>query len=634
MLFKMLPFQLFAARACKHAGFSCAAIASLSMAVVSHAQPPVPPTGVSQPSSLQPPDYRVALKSDAPPSMPWTSPVSSGPTSGPSNDPTVDPLATNAQPPEIPLTVQRASDYETELAQYCNPHSMFDCPPPLSAAIPEVPLTLRDALSVALAQNPEIRVLRFDPRAAAQNITITDSVFDPRYGLGLQGGQDDRQLTDALQSFGGIFTTQRRDFVFNPENINDIYLKSRTRIGGEWEVGLGAVYDRFDPVGPLRIVNPAWYSAINFHYEQNLGKGRGRYVNELPIAIATANYRGTSFQVQAVINRILRDVERAYWDVVFAEKRLQQLRRYEQLQKKLYDDEGERMELGTGALPDQLGAEEQYYRIVALAEVAEIELSGARIELRRILGVPLEEQMEFITVTTTGYDRPTDSWDVACFNAMNRPELRAQVAAIRIAGYQLDISRNNTRQDVRAEVDYATQGLEERFDDSLATTGDFNFHRWSAGIFYERALGNRGPRAEVTQSMIRLSQSRAELDRIRQTISAELQDAYQRVSNYGKAVYANGRRRSAAEQRIEAIAELQQAGRATVNLLLLAQLRGIEAELEYIETQLAFARSRVDWDYAQGLLVERWTEPVDIDVIEQPVPMINVPEQVPAGVSP
>jgi outer membrane protein TolC len=479
--------------------------------------------------------------------------------------------------------------------------------PSLLGSTIETPLELRDAIVMALSQNKEIRVIQQTPQAVANDVTIANAFFDTKFGVGVYGGQDFRQLPDTLESFGAPITENRYDFLLNPERVNNMYLAKELRTGGNVEVGLGTDYERYDRFGAFRIVNPAWDSGLNFHIEQPLGAGRGRSIAELPIQIAYTNYVSQSFAVQGQINRVIRDVELAYWVTVLQELRLRRILSSVERASRLVQAEDKRLDLGDGTLPDVLGAKEQLFRFQQLAQEATIQAVTARVELNRLLGAPLDSQAYFTPVTEPDFSEPQLEWETACVRAIGRPEVRAQTAAYRTATLLLTQANNQLLPNVRAEADYRTQGLEDRLDDSFDTAGNFEYYRWGAGVFYETPIGRRAAHAGANKAKWIVSQQRARIDEVRQTIFAELASAYQQVALSYQNLSISRQRTAAANERVLGLVKLQENGKVNIDTILFAELRSIEADLAEADAMLVYERARVLWEYAQGRLLERWT---------------------------
>ncbi len=479
--------------------------------------------------------------------------------------------------------------------------------PSLLGSTIETPLELRDAIVMALSQNKEIRVIQQTPQAVANDVTIANAYFDTKFGVGVYGGQDFRQLADQLQSFGAVINENRYDYLLNPERINNIYLAKELHTGGSVEIGVGTIYERYDQFGAFRTVNPAWNSGLNLHAEQPLGAGRGRAIADLPIQIAYTNYVSQSFAVQGQINRVIRDVELAYWVTVLQELRLRRILSSVERAARLVQAEDKRLDLGDGTLPDVLGAKEQLFRFQQLAQEATLQAVTARVELNRLLGAPLDSQAYFTPVTEPDFSEPQLEWETACVRAIGRPEVRAQTAAYRTATLLLAKANNELLPNVRAEADYRAQGLEDRLDSSFDTAGNFEYYRWGAGVFYETPIGRRAAHAGANKAKWIVSQQRARIDEVRQTIFAELASAYQQVALSYQNLSISRQRTAAANERVVGLVKLQENGKVNIDTILFAELRSIEADLAEADAMLVYERARVLWEYAQGRLLERWT---------------------------
>ncbi|HEX8557766.1 MAG TPA: TolC family protein [Pyrinomonadaceae bacterium] len=177
------------------------------------------------------------------------------------------------------------------------------------------PLTLNDAIALALQNNNDIDASRIDVEVAEFNLTAARGVYDPVFSSesyyesrttptsstiagGLNGSVTQKDVTGAAR-FGG----------FSPW------------AGGSYQLDFSAT--RLQTNNQNVTLNPQYPSALTLTYTQPLLRGLRFDQNRRAIEIAKKNLSLTDAQFrQRAIETITR-VEQSYWDLVFALRNLQ-----------------------------------------------------------------------------------------------------------------------------------------------------------------------------------------------------------------------------------------------------------------------------------------------------------------------
>ena len=469
------------------------------------------------------------------------------------------------------------------------------------------PISLSDSIAIALDHNPLIRVVQYGVDATAPQITAEAAEFDWQFGIELGGGQEKRQLTNILDSFGDPVTDQRLDFLEGPTG-NEFYFRKQTKYGGEIEFGYNSDYERFQNVGPQNLVNPVWDSYATLRVEQPLLQGRRRRINEAPIRIARAVYSEAAALQQETLNQLILDVSIAYWESVNRTSQVGTLKTAVEYASRRREQETERYDLGAGSKPVVAEATEQYFRLLSQLKVAEVESKRARIQLAQTLGLSGEVDTIPNAVPRIGNQVGVPDFESAKAYAMAQPLVQAQRAAIKQAQYNVELAADRLRPDIRVQVDYAVRGLDEDLGRAFSTMSDFEFNDWYAGVTYEMPLGNRAAYANLRSAKRLLCREQAELSQIQNEIVSRLLDAQSRLEASEGLLEVAKERVQAAEETLDALAELYKAGRVSLNPLIDAEARLVDAQLAEIDAKIEYEINVSRWFNAQGRLFEAWVQ--------------------------
>jgi HAE1 family hydrophobic/amphiphilic exporter-1 len=177
------------------------------------------------------------------------------------------------------------------------------------------PLTLNDAIALALQNNNDIDASRIDVQVAEFNLTAARGVYDPVFSSesyyesrttptsstiagGLNGSVTQKDVTGAAR-FGG----------FSPY------------AGGSYQLDFSST--RLQTNNQNVTLNPQFPSALTFTYTQPLLRGRRFDQNRRQIEIAKKNLSLTDAQFRQRAIETIAQVEQSYWDLVFALRNLQ-----------------------------------------------------------------------------------------------------------------------------------------------------------------------------------------------------------------------------------------------------------------------------------------------------------------------
>lgn len=177
------------------------------------------------------------------------------------------------------------------------------------------PLSLREALALALENNKDIEVARQNVRIAEFDLHGAQGAYDPRFTTQsfyervespissfLAGGQNGSTITTD-------YTTTAR-------------LEGQTpKLGGSYHLDFSSV--KLNTNNSFTVLNPQYPTALAFSYTQPLWRGLRIDQTRRQIEIARKNLSLSDAQFRQHAIDTITNVQRAYWDLVFALRSLQ-----------------------------------------------------------------------------------------------------------------------------------------------------------------------------------------------------------------------------------------------------------------------------------------------------------------------
>jgi outer membrane protein TolC len=473
------------------------------------------------------------------------------------------------------------------------------------------PLTLREALALALENNKDIEVARHNVKIAEFDLLGAHGVYDPR----LTSSSYFERVETPISSFlsgGSNGATTSSDFTGTAR------LEGQTpKFGGNYRLDFSSV--RLTTNNQFVPLSPQYPSALTFNYTQPLFRGLRFDNNRRQIAIAKKNLSLTDAQFRQRAIETITSVQRAYWDLVFALRNLQ-------VQRDAVRDSRSQLEhnkrlVAEGALApiDVVAAEAQVAGFEQTLFSSLEEVSRSENNLKNLIAVNREADLWNLSIVPTDsvtLESPTISLPDALKAALdNRPELQqsnvisqinqidqkyfheqtkpaidlvGSYGLVGLAGAQSNAGNPFTsasNQELRDRVnDLLTQAqlplltplppqalspfLIGGYDQSLQNLLSNRFNNFRVGVQINLPLRNRTAEAQLGRSLVEGQRIATQREQLEQTIQVEVRNALQLVRSAQARLRAAGVAREASEQQYQSEQRKLDAGQSTVFLVL------------------------------------------------------------------
>lgn len=175
------------------------------------------------------------------------------------------------------------------------------------------PLTLNEALELALSNNKDIEVTRKNIRISEFDLRAARGVYEPRFT-----GQSyyERSTQPNVSIFSSNPTTTTGNLLGNA-SLGGLF----PRFGTSYSASFNNT--RLTTDNPISILSPQYNSSLGFSITQPLFRGRSFDQNRRQIEIAKRNLDLSDIQFRQRTIDIVSSVQRAYWDLTFALRNLQ-----------------------------------------------------------------------------------------------------------------------------------------------------------------------------------------------------------------------------------------------------------------------------------------------------------------------
>ena len=478
-----------------------------------------------------------------------------------------------------------------------------------------VQLTLQRAVEMALENNLDIVVSRLDTQVRSAGVQFARGVYQPFISLGINtldsaspaqtqlvGAQT---LTSTRTNYN--FTWQQQLSTGGNYNIQWLNLRSTTN----------SAFAGF---------NPLYNAVASAQITQPLMANFGTDLSKQQILVARNGERISRNQFEIQIMDTVRDVEFAYWDLVFAIRDLDVARRSLGLAEDLLRNNRIQVEVGTMAPIDVLEAQAEVAVRDETVILAEELIRVTEDILKRLINDPTSP--DFWNDSYAPSDQPIiEEIDVDVDEAVRialsrRPILEQSRVELETRTYNVRFAKNQLmpQLDVVGSLAFngigGTQLIREGFADepSLIIPGGYgdaidqvfggDFRNWSIGLNVSYPLGNSQAEAQHAQTQVAARQQRALISSNEILIAQEVRRAARAVATNRKRIDATRVARELAGRRLEAEQKKFEVGMSTSFLIVQAQRDLSQAAANDLRALIDFVKAIAAFERAKGTILD------------------------------
>ncbi len=465
-------------------------------------------------------------------------------------------------------------------------------------------LTLNDAIKRALENNNDIEIARDDVRFAETQLRALRGVYDLFYSITPQYNKSISPVTFVTSGApsGKLSTSQ---FLFDPT-----LTKSVGTGGGTYELRFNNSKNTTSAINST--LNPYFSSNLSLTITQPLQRNRSIDNNRRQIRIQKKRLEQSDADFRLRTIDIITQVQRAYWDLVFALRDQQnQLENLNLSRENLRRVEAQ-IAVGTQAPLARAEVQTELANRESSLLVAVQTVSIAENNLKQLIvkdpTVP-DWSAQITPTDTPKFDSAPVNLNEALKEAReNRPELRRLRLQNDINQIDLQYFENQMRPQIDLQSTLATTGLAGSpcvncqgsapaflrggYGKDLSNLFSFETRNITVGVAIQFPIKNTRAKANFAGARVQQEQIEASLRSQDQVIEVDVRNAAQAVETSRRRVLAARDARVNAEMQLEGEQRLYQVGRSTTFLLF---------QRENALTNARNAELRAETDYNKAL---------------------------------
>lgn len=492
------------------------------------------------------------------------------------------------------------------------------------------PLSLREALELALSNNKDIEVARQNTRISEFDLGAARGVFEPRSFI--QTLYEKSTTPSASTIIGGPNgKLSSSNFAVNA-NLDVLEPKYGGRFTGQFSNSRGTSSSL------VNSLNPQFLTSLNLQYTQPLFRGRRFDQNRRQIEIAKKNLSLNDLQFRQRSIEVITNVQRAYWDLTFALKNLQVQRDAVRDAKNQLEHNQRLVDEGLLAPIDVIAAETQVANFEQNVYDALNTVAQSENALKDLIAQNRNDALWTASLVPTDsieLDPPSVNLPDALTDAFaNRPELEQNKVAQEINQIDQRYFREQTKPQIDLVANYNLAGLAGSeivggnplfnngqttaslnqiigqvnqingglpdiplvpitpitgapsnltggFFNSLGNLFAFRYPTYSAGVQFDLPFESRTAKAQLGRSLVEGQRAVTQREQLEQSVQVDVRNAIQLIRTSQARLRSAAIARENSEKQYTSEQRKLDAGQSTVFLVLerqtaLTNARGVE----------------------------------------------------------
>ncbi len=560
------------------------------------------------------------------------------------NEPSLEEV-THAQ---RPLSLRNMDDYQTwdlsleeaTRVTLCNSQVMRQLGGRVATNAPDtISRTIINSAAVTTTYDPALIETgsgqSFGSQFDGQGVESALADFDAQLTSSVIWQRNDRPVNFDPGAFGSFFA---QEFQQDVGNFN-LGVQKTNATGGTFGFSNATNYDSNN--NGNRQTPSDWETNFEAFFSQPLLQGRGTQYNRIAGTYAFNQYTAnapnsfdgvmiarirtdlTLADFEGGIRNLMRDVEQSYWELYFAYRDLDARKQGMESSRATWARVNQLMIAGAkgGSADREAQSRAQFFQFRAQVELALTDLFRAESRLRYIMGLSVSDGRLIRPADEPASARIEFDWSAThCEALARRVEVRKQKWQLKRRELELIAARNHLLPRLDAVGRYRWVGAGDQlfnYDDTPSGPGAFadgssafealtsgNFQEWELGLQLAIPIGFRRQLNGVRHVQLLLARERAILQDLELEISHQLGDAIRDIDYNYQVTQTRFNGRAASQREVQAVAESEEKGLVTLDLLLDAQRRRAEAESAYYRSLVDYNLSILEVHFRKGSLLD------------------------------
>lgn len=468
---------------------------------------------------------------------------------------------------------------------------------PVEAQVKTYEISLEDAVKLAIKNNFEIQLAKYDTWIARTDQGVAKSIYDTVFDANVSY-REDRQA--------------RTSTILGTRNVDNDYnfgltkkLPSGTTLSAQMTNNRNLTDSSF-------ATSPVTHeSTFSIGLIQELGQNFFGIQDRGGIKLVDLDIANWEYLSLDSIEASIAEVQKSYWDLAAQHQFLKFQQNMVEQAKRLYDTQTEKLNSGVSEIPDVIASEANYRERLnnLLLTQSNFELGVNRLKL--LLNIDSDEVNIIPVSEFLNKDKMFSLVEALNIAFKNRRDYKRKTNDLKGADIELSMSKNSLWPRISVSATLARNGLGDDFRDSSESITDEDNPDFYTGIEIHMPLENTQARANYSRADYQKSKDILLMKYLERKIFLAVTDRIREVEVY-REVASNAKRVAALHnQKLQEEEKRFKFGRSNIDTIIRFQQDLLDAEQKNINVQNEYQRKLIDLELELGnLLEEYWDEEI------------------------
>ncbi len=457
-------------------------------------------------------------------------------------------------------------------------------------------LTLKQAISMAVEKNLEVRAELYNPAMNEADIRMNRGIYDPFVTLSTSYLHSDTQSASTVVS--GASISRQKSLQANA-GVNQLL-----PIGGTLGLSYTNLWNRSNADTSRGFLDDYWRSELVASYSQPLLKNFGREATEVGISVSVNNKIASLEQFKSKLIDVVTRVRTAYCTLYSLKENLEAKKTALTLAQKILSDT--KGQVRAGVLPAME---------ILNAEFGVATREKERIDAQKLLQDQMDVVRTLLQINENQVVNPVDpptrekysvnENDAVTRALQQRTELKAQRMNIQTLDLQTRVAHNNVLPDLTFNANAALTGLERDFGRDMKKVGSAEYPIWQVGLQFSYPIGNRAAENEYIKTKLSSEQAQVQLKSLEDSVRNEVRSAIRGIRDNYLQLDVADRGLAYAEERMRAYIKKNEVGLATTKEVVDVQNDLVNAKANQILAQAQYAIAIGQFWKATGEMLDK-----------------------------
>jgi outer membrane protein TolC len=483
----------------------------------------------------------------------------------------------------------------------------------------EIPISLNEVVNMMVDQNLDIQSNRFTPRSTALQTLVFYKVLQPSLTVNVTWANNSSFSTSQLNGASSLGLLQNNFSVSYAKNLR-------------WgtTIGVATTMARSKTNNAFSTFNPAYVGKITYSISQHLLQNRGSLVTLRSVYENENSEKISDAQFEMQLSALTVTAQKAYWDLVFAEKDLDVKQASLELAKQTLEENKQKVEIGTMAKVDVIQTQLDVAQRGDLVVGANGTVTTAQDQIKKLISSSTDQSMFLINLKAMESPHQPLPDEIPSLKEglatafENRPEIRQAMLDLKNKDIDVQYSKNQVKPalDVFANFSQNGTGGTQRIlgnslggnagevipggiGDALKQMWGFNYTGYNVGFNLIIPLDNKSAKADFSRSVNERKLSDARLEATTSGIALEVRNAITAATVASARVDTARATLDLAQQTLTAEKAKFDAGTSILQFVLERQRDVATYETAEIQAEVNYTKALVDLDHAMGMTLKR-----------------------------